>query len=128
VFLDPGRPPTPGQRGIGARPHRSFRRWARCEKLISGVDSTAFALAAYASSSGSPRPTQDSLLAAGQLYQVGLVTHRAPLKGFRPRFLLSQPIRTQERQGSVAGPAAMTFKLLGRNASPVNWIRWSGLG
>ena len=86
----------PSARSDGGRATRS---------LISGLNSTAFAPAVYASPDGSPRPTQDSLLAAGQLYQVGLVTHRVPLKGFRLLFLLSQPIRAQERISSAAAAA-----------------------
>src|SRR5437588_12036775 len=52
-------------------------------EVISGLNHTASALAVYASQCGSHRPTQDSLLAAGQLYQTGLVTRRVPTKGFR---------------------------------------------
>jgi hypothetical protein len=59
--------------------------------LISGLDSRAFTLTVYASSSGSPRPTQDSFLAAGQLGQVGLATHRAPTKGFQGVLVTSLP-------------------------------------
>ena len=52
-------------------------------RVISGLDHTASALAVYASTAGSPHRLQDSLLAAGQLYQTGLVTRRIPTKGFR---------------------------------------------
>src|SRR5262245_8439240 len=64
----------PSARSDGGRAARS---------LISGLESTAFALTVYASSSRSPGPTQDALLAVGQLYQVGLATHRVPAKGLR---------------------------------------------
>jgi len=43
----------------------------------------AFELAVYASQCGLPRPTQDSLPAAGQALPDGLSTRRIPMKGFR---------------------------------------------
>jgi hypothetical protein len=99
---------APGARPITAPRHGPSVRsdgGRATRSLLSGLASTAFALAVYASPTRSPGPTQDALLAVGQLYQVGLVTHRIPLKGFRLLFLLSQPIRTQERPSSAAGPA-----------------------
>jgi len=98
-------PAGPGCQAIAAPGHGPSARSGgghAARSLISGLDSTAFALAVYASSARSPGPTQDALLAVGQLYQVGLVTHRVPTKGFRLLFLLSQPIRTQERPSSAA--------------------------
>jgi hypothetical protein len=50
---------------------------------LSGLNRTALGLAVYASSRASPPPTQNSLPAAGQLCRTGLVTRRAPVKGFR---------------------------------------------
>ena len=52
--------------------------------VLSRLNSTALALAVYASQWPLLTPTQDSLPAAGQLYRVGLDTHKAPTKGFRP--------------------------------------------
>ena len=108
------RPVTAPGHGPSARSHggRATR------SLIAGLDSTAFALAVYASSSRSPGPTQDALLAAGQLYQVGLATHRVPIKGFRLLFPLSQPIRTQEHPSSAAGAAAEPLKHEKPNCGP----------
>src|SRR5262249_43723227 len=99
----------PSARSDGGRATRS---------LLSGLDSTAFALAVYASPCQSPGPTQDSLLAVGQLDQVGLVTHRVPMKGFRLLFLLSQPIRTQERPRSAAAGASVSYELPETNHAP----------
>src|SRR5262249_30091620 len=79
--------------------------------LISGLDSTAFALAVSASSEGSPPPTQDSLLAVGQLYQVGLVTHRVPTKGFR--YASSFPNLSGRKNGSSPNPRAPARPTLG---------------
>src|SRR5262249_31991312 len=109
----------PSARSHGGRAARS---------LISGLDSTAFALAVYASPCQSPGPTQDSLLAAGQLYQVGLATHRAPTKGFRFLFLLSQPIPTQERPSPAAAAAQVGYELPETEmAAAVGCSDWFGL-
>src|ERR1022692_2753089 len=73
-------------------PTRTYNRGGSPREVISGLDHTALALAVYASQCGSHRPTQDSLLAACQLYQAGLATRRVPTKGFRDvshPFLLS---------------------------------------
>ena len=52
-------------------------------KGLSKLNSMAFGLAVYASQCGLPRPTQDSLPAAGQALPDGLSTRRVPMKGFR---------------------------------------------
>jgi hypothetical protein len=59
---------TASGRGPSARSHGGLT----ARSLISGLDSTAFALAVYASSSGLPRPTQDSLPAACQALPGGI--------------------------------------------------------
>ena len=82
---------------------------------ISGLNSTAWTLAVYASQWLLPAPTQDSLPATGQVYRVGLVTHRVATKGFRdagyipssfPELLWTQagsgrrlPVRPSHRSG-----------------------------
>jgi hypothetical protein len=60
-------------------------------RKVSRLDVQAFRLAVYASWGRSPAATQDSLPAAGQLYRVGLVTHRTPMKGFRDAVVTSLP-------------------------------------
>ena len=52
-------------------------------KGLSTLNSMAFRLAVYASPCALPRPTQDSLPAAGQALPDGLSTRRIPVKGFR---------------------------------------------
>ena len=52
-------------------------------KGLSTLNSMAFGLAVYASQCGLPRPTQNSLPAAGQALPGGLSTHKVPMKGFR---------------------------------------------
>ena len=57
------------------------------------LDHTASAAASYASCPGRPKATQGWLLAAGQLYQVGLVSHWVMQEGFEvllSSFLLLQ--------------------------------------
>ena len=49
---------------------------------LSRLNRTAFVLASYASCTGRPYATQGWLLAAGQLYQVGLVSHWVIQEGF----------------------------------------------
>ena len=51
-------------------------------KGLSTLNSMAFGLAVYASQCELPRPTQDSLPAAGQALPDGLSTRKVPLKGF----------------------------------------------
>ena len=52
-------------------------------KGLSTLNSMAFGLAVYASQCGLPRPTQNSLPAAGQALPDGLSTRKVPMKGFR---------------------------------------------
>ncbi len=81
-------------RGLGDR-RRGPRFWQQrglaAGEAISGLDSTAWALAVYASPRRSPAPTQDSLPAAGQAYRVGLATHRVAAKGFCDASVTSLP-------------------------------------
>jgi len=56
-------------------------------KGLSTLNSMAFGLAVYASQCGLPRPTQNSLPAAGQALPDGLFTRKVPMKGFRAVFL-----------------------------------------
>ena len=80
-------------------------------KGLSTLNSMAFGLAVYASQCGLPRPTQNSLPAAGQALPGGLSTHKVPMKGFRSvslhLFLPSQVSwrkrgdRSTQRQGST---------------------------
>ena len=60
-------------------------------KGLSTLNSMAFGLAVYASQCGLPRPTQDSLPAAGQALPDGLSTRKIPLKGFRVVSYISSP-------------------------------------
>ena len=86
----PARPACQAIRQVGAAP-RAFNYGGSPRAVISGLDHTASALAVYASQCGSRRPTQDSLLAAGQLYQAGLHTRRVPTKGFRNASYIPSP-------------------------------------
>ncbi len=52
-------------------------------KGLSTLNSMAFGLAVYASRCELPRPTQNSLPAAGQALPDGLSTRKVPMKGFR---------------------------------------------
>jgi hypothetical protein len=83
LLLDPGGILKPGLCGSRMRPSVIRTTSASAMNTISGLHDTAYALPVYASQSRSPFPTQDSVLAAGQLCQVGLVAHRVPLRGFR---------------------------------------------
>ena len=60
-------------------------------KGLSKLNSMAFGLAVYASQDGLPRPTQDSLPAAGQALPDGLSTRKVPMKGFRVASYISSP-------------------------------------
>jgi hypothetical protein len=99
---------TVPQRGPSARSDGGLT----ARSLISGLNSTAFTLAVYASSSGSLRPTQDSLLAAGQALPGGIGYPQGSVERF-PSYSSPFPrlCRTQERQSSAAGPAVTTLCL-----------------
>ena len=71
---------------------------------LSWLDHTASAVASYASCRGHPTATQGWLLAAGQLYQVGLVSHWVIQEGFE--VLLSSFLLLQ------AYPGAKRFVML----------------
>lgn len=60
--------------------HRKAKAPARG---LSTLNSMAFGLAVYASWCELPRPTQNSLPAAGQALPDGLFTRKVPMKGFR---------------------------------------------
>ena len=61
-------------------------------KGLSTLNSMAFGLAVYASQCGLPRPTQNSLPAAGQTLPDGLPTRKVPMKGFRYAFYISSSL------------------------------------
>ena len=56
---------------------------------LSRLNRTAFVLASYASCTGRPNATQGWLLAAGQLYQVGVFSHWVMQEGFKVLLLFS---------------------------------------
>jgi hypothetical protein len=92
----PAGPVTPGLSGAPMLPPWRQRRRLR-RVVLSRLNGTAWALAVYASSGGLPAPgrkTRFWLLA--RLYQVGLVTHRIPTRGFEVHslhlLLLSQAL------------------------------------
>jgi len=58
---------------------------------LSRLNHTASAVASYASCPGHPKATQGWLLAVGQLYQVGLVSHRVHARRFRSITVLLPP-------------------------------------
>ncbi len=60
-------------------------------KGLSALNSIAFGLAAYASPSSLPPPTQDSLPVAGQALLDGLLTRKIPMKGFKAVTYISSP-------------------------------------
>jgi hypothetical protein len=61
-------------------------------KGLSTLNSMAFGLAVYASQCGLPRPTQNSLPAAGQALPGRLSTRKVPLKGFRSASYISSSL------------------------------------
>ena len=77
---------------------------------LSKLNGMAFGLAVYASWCGLPRPTQDSLSAAGQPLPDGLSTRWVPAKGFKavslhahpplPRFAWRNVINSSNGRGS----------------------------
>jgi hypothetical protein len=78
---DAGR--TAGTRPLQCRGVALGHRTAKAPaKGLSTLNSMAFRLAVSASQCGLPRPTQDSLPAAGQALPGGLSTRKVPLKGF----------------------------------------------
>jgi len=71
--------------------HAMTKAKAPCDLSISELNSMAFGLAVYASQSGLPSTTQDSLPAAGQALPDGLSTRRVPTKGFKDASLHAHP-------------------------------------
>ena len=74
LLSDPGEPDTTATRPlrqVGTAP-RAFNYGGSPREVISGLHHTASALAVYASQCGFRRPTQDSLLAAGQALPDGI--------------------------------------------------------
>jgi hypothetical protein len=61
-------------------------------KGLATLKSMAFGLAVYASWCRSPRPTQNSLPAAGQALPDGLFTRKVPMKGFRSASYISSSL------------------------------------
>jgi len=79
--VDAGR--TAGTRPVRCRSAAPGIRTARAPtKGLSALNSMAFGLAVTLRSAGHPRPTQDSLPAAGQALPDGLSTRRVPMSGF----------------------------------------------
>ena len=64
--------PTHQAIAMRRRGPRSQHDEGSLQEVISGLDNKALALAVYASQCGSRRPTQDSLLAAGQALPDGI--------------------------------------------------------
>jgi hypothetical protein len=100
------RPTTAYRHGPSARSDGGLA----ARRLISGLDGTAFTLVVYASSVKSPRPTQDSLLAAGQALPGGIGDPQGSCERFPScnRYISSpfpKLFRTQERPSSAAGGA-----------------------
>ena len=86
--VDAGR--TAGTRPVTVPQRGPWYRTAKAPaKGLSTLNSMAFGLAVYASQCGLPRPTQDSLPAAGQALPDGLSTRRVPMKGFRAASYIS---------------------------------------
>ena len=87
---DAGR--TDGTRPLQCRGMALGHRTAKAPaKGLSTLNSMAFGLAVYASQCELPRPTQNSLPAAGQALPDGLFTRKVPLKGFRSACYTSLP-------------------------------------
>jgi hypothetical protein len=105
VFLDPGRPPMPGVAALGHGPSARSDGGRAARSLISGLDSTAFALAVYASSSGSPRPTQDALPAACQALPGGIGSPQGSYERF-PIALPPSPTYPDARTTEAQPPGA----------------------
>jgi hypothetical protein len=104
----------PSARSDGGRAARS---------LISGLDSTAFTRAVYASPRQLPAPTQDSLLAAGQALPGGIEYPQGPAERFPScSYYISSPfpklVRTQERHSSAAGAAGGPLKFAKPSCGP----------
>jgi hypothetical protein len=107
--FDPDGTDTPGHTACRLGPHLNEREGypprGGFRGSIAGPDCWLSTLRRV----GRPTTTQDSLPAAGQLYRVGLVTHRVPAKGFRcllhpssfPRLRLAQhstpPVEPRKR-------------------------------
>jgi len=69
--LRPGGTDRPGHTACQRGPRFSQQRGLPTRKILSRLNVQAFRLTVYASRGGSPRTTQDSLPAAGQLYRTG---------------------------------------------------------
>src|SRR5262249_6068260 len=121
------RPTTVCQRGPSARSHGGLT----ARSLISGLHSTAFTLAVYASPTKSPGPAQDALLAAGQLYHVGLATQRVPTNtsGVAPTASLPSFQSLAGCKNDSAQPPGRPggqYTSESGNAGPVGCNDWSG--
>ena len=72
---------------------------------LSRLNHTAFVVASYASCPGHPKATQGWLLAAGQLYQVGVLSHWVMQEGFKVLLLLSSFSRLTLARSDLLGKA-----------------------
>jgi hypothetical protein len=117
----PAGSPPPGRYGGGTRPTRSLTPWAPAIISISGLNSTAFTLAVYASQPGSPQSTQDSLPVVGQTLPGGIGYPQGSDERFPIRFVRLFPL-------SQASPDAITTKLSGPApvTSPAPRTLWPG--
>src|SRR5262249_14369022 len=79
---DPGRLGTPGRYGYRHSPSGRSGGGRAARSLLSGLDGTAFPLPVYASSAGSPRRAQDSVLATGQAVPGGIRYPQGSVEGF----------------------------------------------
>src|SRR5262249_9305087 len=116
-----GTPAGPGCQAVAASGHGPSARsdgGRAARSLLAGLDRTACAPAVDASAAGSPPPTPDALPAAGQALAGGIGYPQHPSERFPRCFLLSQPIRTQERPSSAAGRLERSHATKRRSAGP----------
>ena len=85
LFSDPGRADVSGHLAHRYCPRNRYDEGlGNCN--LSRLNHRASVLASYASCTGRPNATQGWLLAAGQLYQVGLISHWVMPEGFEVLF------------------------------------------
>ena len=111
LFSDPGRADVSGHLAHRYCPRNRYDEGlGNCN--LSRLNHRASVLASYASCTGRPNATQGWLLAAGQLYQVGLISHWVMPEGFEvlfrfipllqawpgaKRYVMSIPVRDRSR-------------------------------
>jgi len=125
VLYDPGRTDTSGPYDVPTRPpSRPCRRLSRV--VLSRLNSTALALAVYASQWSLLAPTQDSLPAAGQALPGGIGYPQGSDERFQTVFLLlsqvflAQGRITQRLVGGIAnkaGPRPFVCRLMARSGA-----------